>query len=87
MLTSSCRILDGVDHCCVDCDLATHAEVYRTIIGIVVDLFLCLYYSCLPHYSSMITDFIVPLIKCKSGDFSEHNNDRPMTLASIVSKV
>ena len=58
-------------------------------LGLLSVLLLICFYVCITHayLTSMITEFIVPHIKCKSGDFSEHNNDRPMTLASIVSKV
>ena len=36
---------------------------------------------------SMINSVIIPTIKNKSGDFIDKNNDRPIALSSIISKV
>ena len=36
---------------------------------------------------SMINTVIIPIIKTKSGDFTDKNNYRPIALSSIVSKV
>ena len=36
---------------------------------------------------SMIKSVIIPIIKNKSGDFTDKNNDRPIALSSIISKV
>ena len=36
---------------------------------------------------SMINSVIIPIIKNKSGDFTDKNNYRPIALSSIISKV
>ena len=36
---------------------------------------------------SMINSVIIPIIKNKSGDFSDKNNYRPIALSSIISKI
>ena len=36
---------------------------------------------------SMINSVIIPIIKNKSGDFTDKNNYRPIALSSILSKV
>ena len=35
----------------------------------------------------MINSVIIPIIKNTSGDFTDKNNYRPITLSSIISKV
>ena len=42
-------------------------------------------HCCMPQ--SMINSVIIPIIKNKSGDFTDKNNHRPIAISSIISKV
>lgn len=48
------------------------------------------YYICLGHSylpADIMKTVVVPITKCKTGDIGNHNNYRPMSLATIAAKV